>query len=116
MSVLTRSTNVAGRPTLEVQDRVCAGRHSVAVSGELDLSNVHELDVVVRRLCASGTTAVTLDLSKLDFMDSAGLKFVISASEDAHARGCAFSVLVGTGQVRRVMEICGLLDMPFVRR
>jgi anti-sigma B factor antagonist len=114
MSVMARSTNVSPKPTLQVQDSVCAGRHTLAVSGELDLSNVHELDVVVRQLCANGTT-IALDLSKLDFMDSAGLKFLLSASEATCARGCAFSVVVGSGQVRRVMEVCGLLDMPFVR-
>ena len=51
----------------------------VEVSGELDLSNIGTLDTELQRL--NGDVTVLLDLTHLDFMDSAGIALLARAAD-----------------------------------
>jgi anti-anti-sigma factor len=83
----------------------------VALSGELDVAGAglleHELD---RVLADHGPSALVLDLSGLDFMDSTGLRLVVLADQRASQEGRRFAVVRGGDDVHRVFEITRMTD------
>lgn len=102
----------SGPPYLEVDDAVVGRSHTVRTAGELDLASADELEAVIGRL--GDADAITLDLSGLTFMDCCGLRSVLRASEACEKPECSFTLVPAHGQVRRLFELTGLLDMlPF---
>lgn len=97
-----------------MQDSVCGGRHTLILSGELDMGSAGALEAMIGHLCSNATTAIALDLSKLAFMDSTGLYAVLRADKLCREQACEFSVAPGTGQARRLLEVCGVIGAPFV--
>ena len=51
-----------------------------------------------------------LDLEQLLFIDSTGLRVVLSARERCHERGQEFAVTRGSEQVQRLFSITGVSD------
>jgi anti-anti-sigma factor len=104
------STSSAVLPEFQMQDVVCEGEHTLMLSGELDLNSAPLLSVALRLICAEpATSAVVLDLSRLTFMDSTGIHAVLLAKELSAQHESEFSVVPGEAQVKRVMQITGLL-------
>ena len=82
----------------------------VALSGELDLRAVGELEIA---LALAGETArVCVDLTELRFIDSTGLATVIRAHQTLSATGGRLVVACrGEGSVRRTLETTGLTTL-----
>jgi len=80
----------------------------VAPAGELDLSTAAELEAELAQLRDSGFERVVLDLRKLTFMDSAGVKLLLAEDRSARAVGHDFSLISGPPPIQRVLEITGL--------
>jgi anti-sigma B factor antagonist len=98
----------------EVQDAVCGGRHTLVLSGELDLVSSGALESMVLLLCADGITGIALDLSKLTFMDSTGLRAVLCVREVAESHGYEFLLIPGPRNIQRLFELTGLSQvLPF---
>lgn len=98
----------------QVQDIVSDGRHRLVLSGELDLAPAPELEEMLLRLCADGTKEITVDLSKLRFMGSTGLRLILLAKELCEQNGCGFLLVAGPPNIQRMFEMTGLLDvLPF---
>jgi anti-anti-sigma factor len=95
----------------EVQQSVRDGRHTLQCSGELDLAVAAELETTVLGLCGEGVSGIELDLSQLTFMDSSGLRVVLSAQELCAEHGYDFLVRGGSGQVKRLLELTGTTDV-----
>ena len=95
---------------LELQDAICAGRHVLKLSGELDLATAPDLQEAVVRICSSRTRIVTLDLHDLAFIDSSGLAAIIAASKLCRNLGYEFRLIPGPPTVQRVFELTGVLD------
>ena len=103
-----------GSHPFEVQDVVSDGRHRLVLTGELDLAPAAELEAMLLRLCAEGTKEIALDLSKLRFMGSTGLRTVLLAKELCEQHGYEFLLIAGPRNVQRIFELTGLLDvLPF---
>jgi anti-sigma B factor antagonist len=104
----------SGSRAFEVQDVVSDGRHRLVLTGELDLAPAAELEAMLLRLCADGTKEIALDLSKLRFMGSTGLRTVLLAKELCEQHGYEFLLIAGPRNVQRIFELTGLLDvLPF---
>jgi anti-sigma B factor antagonist len=104
----------SGRHTLAVQDAVSEGRHTLVLTGELDVAFASDLEQMVTRLCASGVRGVALDLSKLTFVDSTGIRAILRAQAVCREHGYDFLIEPGRESVQRVFELTGLLDvLPF---
>jgi len=54
-----------------------------------------------------GATVLVLDLREVDFMDTSGLRLVISEQQRAETDGYRFVVVPGSGKVQRLFEIAG---------
>jgi anti-anti-sigma factor len=68
---------------------------------------------VIFCLLVDGIKSLSLNLSKLDFIDATGLRAVLAVRELCEHRGQAFSLTRPTGQVRRLFELAGAgCDLP----
>ena len=83
------------------------GALRVALEGELDLSSVAVLERAVDDAVASAKRSgtVELDLEGVSFMDSAGLRGLLSARQRADAAGRWLRVVAATPAVWRVLEL-----------
>src|SRR5215210_5483217 len=81
------------------------GVSRVALRGEFDLSVVPRVDDELRRVEGESPETLVLDLSALEFMDSSGLRSVVTADDRARAAGRRFVVVNGPEAVSRVFEI-----------
>lgn len=79
---------------LKLTTRVLHGYVAVEVRGEVDLSSAHSLEQCLSTVLAGEALAIVLDLSRLGFVDVAGLRVLLRAERRAVSRGRPF-VLVG---------------------
>ena len=58
-----------------------------------------------------------LDLRRLTFIDSTGMRLVLTWHARARRDGISFAVIPGPGVVQRLFEVAGVLDqLPFEAR
>jgi len=99
---------------LSIQAHRQEDRHTLVLTGELDLASAPALESMVARVCADGASEVVLDLSRLKFIDSSGLKAILSARSLCAARNCDFCLTPGQAPVQRLFELTRLIDrLPF---
>lgn len=79
------------------------GAQIVTLSGELDSSNVAQLETKVASITAESSRPLIFDLSDLRFMDSAGIAVLISA-----ATKTSVSLRNPSPVIRRVLDVTGL--------
>lgn len=92
------------QPGREDGVRVLAGR------GELDVTAVPAILPGVSALVA-GARAVVLDLTELEFFDSAGVRLVDQLARECARRAEPFAVVAPTGgPSRRVLDLVGLSE------
>jgi anti-anti-sigma factor len=87
-------------------------RTIVDVRGELCISTTQALASCLAGLRAEGADQFVLDLSSLEFMDSSGIRFLLTMDQLALAEGFGFAVVSGEGQPNRALELVGLSDRP----
>jgi anti-anti-sigma factor len=80
----------------------------VTLLGELDISTANRLEDDLRRVEASSPRVLLLDLSKLDFMDSTGLRLLIGADARARQDGRRLVLIRGNEMVQRVLRVTRL--------
>jgi anti-sigma B factor antagonist len=108
------STPNAGSRGLEVEDLGAGCDHVLALSGELDGDSVTTLEASIARCRLDGISSLTLDLSGLDFIDSAGLWTITQVNRWCEKQGQDFKLVPGSEPVRNIFEVTGLSDvLPF---
>jgi anti-sigma B factor antagonist len=80
----------------------------VVLTGELDLSTVEKVEQELQRVESDGPTVVALDLSRLTFLDSSGLRLIVSADQRARKENRRFAIVRGPDTVQRVFSITHL--------
>jgi anti-anti-sigma factor len=93
---------------LEVTTQDSGGHVTVSLKGELDLSSVGKVEAELKRVEAHGPSLLVLDLSQLSFLDSTGLRAVVTADERARSDGRRFVIVRGPDAVQRVFSITRL--------
>ena len=84
------------------------GTARLILRGELDVATLGDLREALLAEQRSGT-AVVVVLDQLDYLDSAGIGELVEGCERAKRGGRRFAVTPGTGNVRRVLWISGVL-------
>jgi anti-anti-sigma factor len=108
----SRGPNIA---PLSIRNSVRAGRHTLAVAGELDLDSANKLEEAIREVCASGAQLV-IDLREVTFMDSTGLRVLIVAGSLCEEKGHELQIIPGE-DIQRILEMSGLdRVLPFTSR
>jgi anti-anti-sigma factor len=106
-------TGASRPPQFGVQDVLRGGRHTLFLNGELDLSAADYLEAVILRLLVEGIEGLSLNLSKLSFIDATGLRALLAVRQLCEQRGYAFVLTRPTGQVRRLIELTdAAYDLP----
>src|SRR5437660_3955204 len=90
-------------PSLHIERRSGAVE-IVLVSGELDLCTAPHFATALRSAQLTGVDVI-VDLENVAFMDCAGLRVLLTASESSGP--AAFSVTPGPRQVQRLFELTG---------
>jgi anti-sigma B factor antagonist len=83
---------------------------ALLLAGELDLETAPELEQQLAALDDTQRTRVVIDLGGVTFMDSAGLKAILRASELAQANGHSLVLRHGPRQIKRLIELAGVGD------
>ena len=94
-----------------VEEHNEAGAAVVAVAGELDLRTSPQLEKALVRAFDGGAELVILDLRQIEFMDSTGLRVLLSAHQRAHESGRRFALVRGADQVERVLTLTGVREL-----
>jgi anti-sigma B factor antagonist len=110
----------ADSPSFELDVRTEADRTHFVPRGELDLATSPELEDRVLAALRAGAGPVVLDLRELTFMDSTGVRTIISAHQVAQETGAELRTVRPAldSVVWRVIEISGvdgalgLVDAP----
>jgi anti-sigma B factor antagonist len=85
--------------------------------GELDLATIDTLRQEVDRLHEAGFNRLVLDLRRLRFMDSTGLRLVLEIDAGSRSDGWDFSLVRGPQAVHRLFEVTNVTDrLDFVDR
>jgi anti-sigma B factor antagonist len=85
------------------EDRIVVGLH-----GELDLAGAPLLQAEIEAPAFDTAGIVVLDLEDLQFIDSAGLRVILSAHERSQEHGQGFALTRGPQQVQRLLSIAGV--------
>jgi anti-sigma B factor antagonist len=80
-----------------------------AVEGEIDASNVHEVGERLRGLLTNHSTALVVDLSETNYLDSAGINMLFELSAELADRQQRLRLVVpGSSPILRMLSIAGL--------
>lgn len=81
----------------------------IALEGRLDTTTAPELEKVLKE-SLNGITELTIDLSKLDYVSSAGLRVLLSAQKMMSKQG-SMKVVHVSDLVMEVFEVTGFTDI-----
>jgi len=104
------------KPSLfEIQNEWDGERVRIVTAGELDLATSPQLEQEMRAVLARGAKRVTIDLTKLTFVDSSGLRVLIGLYERSTQDGWELALTYPSEQARAVFRISGAEEhLPFV--
>ncbi|MDH2412851.1 STAS domain-containing protein [Nocardioides sp. CER19] len=80
----------------------------VRLTGELDVSTTGGVRTVLDDLLIDGAPRLVVDLTALDFMDSAGLGLLVRTHRQARTFRGAFAVVCHEGIVTHLLSMTGL--------
>lgn len=93
---------------LQIEAHDHDGLAHVVLTGELDLSTIAKVEQELARVEGDGPETVALDLSRLTFLDSSGLRVIVSADKRARRENRRFVIVRGPATVQRVFSITRL--------
>ncbi len=84
----------------------------LTLSGEVDSSTSPVLQAKAEELIAGSTGPVLLvmDLSRVEFVDSSGLRVIVSLGNEVESRGGRLELSGLSAAARRILELTGLID------
>ena len=85
-------------------------RMRIAPVGELDIATSPQLEEAIARATSEPVSELVLDLRELTFMDSTGLRVMVSADARARDDSRRLAIVQGPEAVHRVFRITGLDD------
>lgn len=92
--------------TLEVMHERVDGLATVRLRGELDISTAADLESLLSDLgSGDGPATIRVDLSELRFMDSTGLRLLVTADLRLRDEGRALQLVPGPEPVHRVFRL-----------
>jgi stage II sporulation protein AA (anti-sigma F factor antagonist) len=84
----------------------------LVVKGEVDLSNAEQVERAIVVAISNEATAVSLDLSGVDYLDSAGLRIIYALASRLEILQIILEVVAPVDSVaRHVVELTGLASV-----
>jgi anti-anti-sigma factor len=97
---------------LDLSTRRLGDRAVVSVAGEVDLETASQLGDHALDTIREVSPHVVLDLTGVTFMDSTGLKVLLTIQRRAEIAGGSFAVAGASRSVRKILSLTGL-DQTF---
>jgi anti-anti-sigma factor len=98
-------------PDFTIEARESGTRLTIAVAGELDSATCQQLlDDFERLLAGAVARQLTVDLRRVSFMDSAGIRALIMIQRDASEAGLAIVVLPPPSPVMELLQLTGVAE------
>jgi anti-sigma B factor antagonist len=99
---------------LRIEKQHDGGRVTVALNGEMDLSNAADVIDEFAATVAGWPKALDVDLSDLIYSDSVGLSALATAHYQCIDHGVAFRILNPTPFIERLLGVTGLNELLHV--
>lgn len=98
-----------GPGRLKIARMVDNGTISLALEGELDLAGAPDMEASLVAVERDEPTRLVIDLGRLQFIDSTGLRLLLQADARAKEQGYELVLRPGAQAVQRVFEVTGAL-------
>lgn len=82
----------------------------VVLTGDLDIATFEDARERLEAAERGGPELLVVDLSELRFVDSTGVRLILSADERARQEGRRLALRLGDGLARRVFNALGLVE------
>jgi anti-sigma B factor antagonist len=103
-------------PDLVLTTETTGDRSLIAIKGELDAYTAPAVEEQISKLMSSGAKNISLDLSETGFLDSSGLRAILTAHRRLENEHGALTLRRPSEPVTRLLEITGLTDHFRVER
>jgi anti-sigma B factor antagonist len=102
--------SMAGRTmgSLRLNTRVDGDRHTIVLSGELDVASAPVLEEALADGCSAGAREVVLDMSGLEFMDSTGLRAILRGKARCEDHDCDYRLTPAQRPVEQSLTTSGV--------
>jgi stage II sporulation protein AA (anti-sigma F factor antagonist) len=88
--------------------------HTIRLFGELDLAGADHVQRELEQAETTDAESIVMDLSGLTFMDSTGVRLMVTAAARSRADTNRLRLLRGPAAVQRVFELSAVADLlPF---
>lgn len=84
------------------------GWSSISVEGEIDLATVGDLETAVEELFDEESSGLVIDLNRVSFMDSTGLRAMVMFDRRFREAGRSFAIAVNAGPISRLIDLSGV--------
>ena len=95
---------------MEITTKQDGATATIALEGKLSVATSPDLESAITSLPETITTFV-IDLAKLDYISSAGLRVLVSTEKLASRRGGSMKLLHPNEEVSEVFDMTGLADV-----
>jgi anti-sigma B factor antagonist len=86
-------------------------QHVFVLRGSLDLATAPTVRAALLEAAQTDHELLIIDLTQLEFLDSTGLGALIGCSKRARETGGEVRMVVGEGQILRLLRITGLMNV-----
>ncbi len=93
-------------PQLTIEESTDGTHVVLAVVGEIDLATAAEFEARIES--AGSAASIVLDMTQVAFIDSTGLRVLLSAHERADDGGGRLAIVAGEGPVTKLLAITGV--------
>jgi anti-sigma B factor antagonist len=93
---------------LQIQSARSGSKHVVELAGELDLAGSSNAGEELRRVEATDAQEIVLDVSKLTFIDAAGIRVLLEAEARSRSDSGRLRVTQPQRKVKRVLQLTGV--------
>ena len=83
----------------------------LCLEGDLDLATFDPLSGILAEILEQRPATVAVDLARVSFLDSTGIRCLVNAARAAATEGCKLVVRRPSATVVRVLAICGVDEL-----
>ena len=95
---------------MELATSINSSSATIALIGNLTVATTPELEAAFAKL-PEDVADITLDLSKLDYVASAGLRVIVSQAKKTLQNGGSLRLENPSDEVMEVLDVTGLVDI-----
>jgi anti-anti-sigma factor len=84
----------------------------ITIAGEIDHFNCGQAESVVKRLLEVDSNKLVINLTELEYLDTAGVAMIFWTAKRLFDRGGQLRIVIPPGNVRRILEMAGIGNLP----